>query len=459
MIGQSLQSGEPADPVVHVHDQVANLQVPEIREERARRRSPALVDPAFLLEEIRLGEDQQRALRQVEAARELSGRDEHGGARKVVGRADGTRPDLVVGEKLDGALGAAGAGGDEDDGVAAVSGGANLVGPVADAAVVLERRHGRHVHGARAATVNLELADVVRSAQPARQVLPARRRWFRTESPNGRVRRPRTPMRATAASSATARSWMSSSSNAMTDDTRATGVVDDRGGSIERRGIIGGRDVGQQFAERTDRDAIDRDERSLGRAVEPPDGLDDVPDELEADRLRIRRRVEVDDAAADAEFAVLVHRILGREARDGEPLAKVDRGDLGSRRERQADVLETGGIAQPRQQGTSGRDDEPGSSRREAVERARPRGGDFEVRREAAIRIHFLRREGQHLREHVVLGQALERCQKQTRVGRHLLDVRVGRHHEQHGRVLRDDGRVKRRRGRRQIRSAGPWAG
>ena len=47
-----------------------------------RRRSPALVHAAFLLEEIGLGEDAAAfAARQMEAARELAGRDEHGGAR------------------------------------------------------------------------------------------------------------------------------------------------------------------------------------------------------------------------------------------------------------------------------------------------------------------------------------------------------------------------------------------
>ena len=231
---QSLQSCEPADPVVHVHDQVANLQVPEIREERSRRRSPALVDAAFLLEQIRLGEDQQRPLRHVKAARELSGRDEHGGAREVVGRADRTRPDLVVGEKLDGALGAARAGRDEDHGVAAVSCRPNLVSPVPDAPVVLQRRHRRHVHGARAATVDLELTDVVRSAQPARQVLPACGDGFerdcRTAASDGLGCR-RAPL-------------LFEGHGALLDvlelerhdrDTRATGVVHDRGGSVERR--------------------------------------------------------------------------------------------------------------------------------------------------------------------------------------------------------------------------------
>ena len=91
-----------------MHDQVANLQVPEIREEGPGRRLPALVDPPFLLEEIRFGKDQQRSLRQVEAARQLPGRDEHGGARQSSAVPTGARPDFIVGEKFDRAFGTAG---------------------------------------------------------------------------------------------------------------------------------------------------------------------------------------------------------------------------------------------------------------------------------------------------------------------------------------------------------------
>ena len=57
----------------------------------------------------------------MEAARELAGRDEHGGVLEVVGVGDRPRADLVVGEQLDRALGAAGRRGDEHDAVAVAS--------------------------------------------------------------------------------------------------------------------------------------------------------------------------------------------------------------------------------------------------------------------------------------------------------------------------------------------------
>ena len=86
------------------------------------------------------------------------------------------------------------------------------------------------------------------------------------------------------------------------------------------------------------------------------------------------RRIEIDDAAAHAELAVLVDGILRREAGEREPLAEILRRDLVAGRERQAGVREPAGIGQPRQQRARGRDDEPRRSRREArAARARAR--------------------------------------------------------------------------------------
>ena len=78
-------------------------------------------------------------------------------------------------------------------------------------------------------------------------------------------------------------------------------VVDDRGRQVVAE---------QRFALRADRELIERGERSLRGRVVPPQRLDDVADELEADGLRFGGRVDVDDAAADDELAVLVDGIL-----------------------------------------------------------------------------------------------------------------------------------------------------
>jgi hypothetical protein len=75
----------------------------------------------------------------------LTGGDEHGGAREIVGRFDRPGADLVVGEQLDRAFGAAAGRGDEDDGLAAGPGVANRLRPVANPAVILDDGHGRDV--------------------------------------------------------------------------------------------------------------------------------------------------------------------------------------------------------------------------------------------------------------------------------------------------------------------------
>ena len=74
-----LQADEHADAVVDVDDEVADLQVAEVGEERARRRAAALVRLAFFLEDVGLGAELQAGLGQPEAARQMADADEHGG--------------------------------------------------------------------------------------------------------------------------------------------------------------------------------------------------------------------------------------------------------------------------------------------------------------------------------------------------------------------------------------------
>ena len=86
----------------------------------------------------------------------------------------------------------------------------------------------------------------------------------------------------------------------------------------------------------------------------------------------------------------------------------------------------------------------------EPMERARARGRDLEMRRQAAIRIDFLRRERQHLPLDVRFGQSLQARQKEPRVSRQPLDVGVGRRHEHDRRVLREHRDMKGRGRRRE---------
>ena len=70
------------------------------------------------------------------------------------------------------------------------------------------------------------------------------------------------------------------------------------------------------------------------------------------------------------------------------------------------------------------------------------------MRREAAVRIHLVRGEGEHSLIHLRIRQPFQSGQEEARVGGHPLDVRVGLDHHQHA--------VPRRRGRR-VEGFGRW--
>ena len=139
-IDELLQADEPADAVIDVDDEVADLQIAEIGDEGSRRGSPSFVRPALLFEQVGLGENLQAGSWEVESLGELAGRDEHRGVFEIVGRADRAAAHLVLVQQFERSLGAAGRGRHEDRDVAAVARLANLVDPVANPAPVLQSR-------------------------------------------------------------------------------------------------------------------------------------------------------------------------------------------------------------------------------------------------------------------------------------------------------------------------------
>ena len=237
------------------------------------------------------------------------------------------------------------------------------------------------------------------------------------------------------------------------DDERRAGVshvVANRRGSIERGGIVGLIIRRQELAKRRDGHLIDGFLRPLRGGVVPADRLDDVADELEPDRLRLGRRKEVDDAAADAELAVLVDRVAWREPGVGQALAEVVRRDLHPGSDGEAGRGEPRRRAQARQQRPRGRDDDARLARREQVQGPRARGRHLEVQRQAAVRIDFLRRKRRHRALEVGRRQPLEHAKKKARVGRELLDDGVGGRDGDHAAGLR--GEMKGGRGRTEPR-------
>ena len=84
----------------------------------------------------------------------------------------------------------------------------------------------------------------------------------------------------------------------------------------------------EQLAHGHDPRAFGGLDRTLRGGVVAADGLDRVADELEPHRVRLARREEVHDAAAHAELAVRVHRVLAREAGVAQQVAERGRRQL-----------------------------------------------------------------------------------------------------------------------------------
>ena len=214
----------------------------------------------------------------------------------------------------------------------------------------------------------------------------------------------------------------------------------------QRRAAVPVEDV----AQRHDADLIGRRNRSLRRRIVGTQRLDRVADEFEPDRMRFRHREDVDDAAPGRELAVLIGGIFAAEAGVDEQLRQIGRRDIltGFQLERGGEESLWRGHA--RQQAGGRRDDYSRGAAADAVQRAGPRGGDADVRREAAIRIDLVRRKRQHRPLGRHRGQPFERGEKERDVGDRLLEVAVARHDVEHHPVrprLRRRGHEQRVRG------------
>ena len=80
--GNALQTDEAADAVVDVDDEIAALEIAEVRQERASDRfPPPLLGEAFFFEHVAFGVELERRLGQPEALTQVPGRDQDGDAR------------------------------------------------------------------------------------------------------------------------------------------------------------------------------------------------------------------------------------------------------------------------------------------------------------------------------------------------------------------------------------------
>ena len=161
--------------MIDVHDEVADLQVAQVGEERLREVAPLLGRAALLFEDIRLRVDLQAGIGQSKAARQRADGDEHRRGVRVLGALHGDRDDLVFLEDLDRPLRAAVAVGHEQDRLAALARLADLGDPVVDTAAELHRGLATHLaYGHR--LVERELLEAWRRGNAPIQIVPGDKR-------------------------------------------------------------------------------------------------------------------------------------------------------------------------------------------------------------------------------------------------------------------------------------------
>ena len=79
--------------------------------------------------------------------------------------------------------------------------------------------------------------------------------------------------------------------------------------------------AGVELAHRQDEELLARLERALAHRIELANRLDDVAGQLDTQRLRMRRREDVEEAAADGEVAAVLHQRHAAVA----PIVQLDR--------------------------------------------------------------------------------------------------------------------------------------
>ena len=154
------QSSEFADAMVHVDDQIAGFQIPKVREERPRNTPTPFGRAMFFLEDVGLGVNLQRRIRQPEPARQRAHGHKNGRGVRVFNAVNGNSDDFVFLQNLDRPLGATFRFCDEHHGVATAAGCMDLGDPVRHTASELHRGLAGHLSGS---VVNGELFETGRA--------------------------------------------------------------------------------------------------------------------------------------------------------------------------------------------------------------------------------------------------------------------------------------------------------
>ena len=211
------------------------------------------------------------------------------------------------------------------------------------------------------------------------------------------------------------------------------------------------------FGEGPDGHVVQGGHRALRRRIEAAERLDVVPDEFGPDREGLPCREHVDHTAASAEFSVGLDRVAAREPGVDEPIGQDHRGVRAAEPEIPGCEQEPVRRAYARQQRPRRGDDDPGLAQGHPRQGPRAGGGDVQVRRHAAVRVHLRRRERKHAPLGIAAREPLEPRQEEPGIGHHPVDVRISRNHDHHRPAGGEHGGSQglRRRGQTADRPAG----
>ncbi len=420
---------ELADAVVDVHDVVARLQVPEIGEEHValRRLVTPCPDRLGFVEDLLPRKDPQVGRRQVEAGvHETDPEQDRVPVRNARGRlvaADKLGRDVVFAQDVADAFRAPEIREQEDELFARVAELRQVGDQVADVAVVFPRRLRRHVDRPLAVVFDAELVDV-----EARRALQIRLEFVRADVDAVRGQHGLVRLDAVDVAFVQLRVMFAQSGiqhlQVADDHATALEIVEQRVVQRVDRGkqelepgeglalmrqrqlfaqmgherfapLPGNRlrpafqdpGAGGLLAHRDDLNRVGRGDRALALHVEGPQRFEPIAEKLEPHRVVEVRREDVEDAAADGEFARLGDRVVFHVPGLAQELAGELGGVVVPRLQLEAVGQETLRAVHPDCRGAHGCYHHGRSVLQYLPQRVRPRRGDFGVRREAAVRV------------------------------------------------------------------------
>ncbi len=354
------------------------------------------------------------------------------------GGVDGQRQHVVLAQQLDGALGATRRFGDEQRGLAGLARLAQLGDPLIDAPVMSADALARDGPHRPIGDVDRQQIEAERRRQAVRELAPRHRDRRRRQDTAAAPRR----LGVAGGERRVQRLAVRHDVATLDDEQARAGLrgvaedgaiaIDGLGAGVVRALRVAAAGFRQHVAQRQQQHVVDRLDRSLRLGVVAAQRLDGVAEELDAHRVRLARREDVDQTAADAELAVLVDGIGAGEAGVDQATRQGGQVEVDVRPQRDPGVTHPADAADAGGDGGDRGHDDAGRPRRQGVQCPRPGGGHVEVRRDLAIRIDLEGRTRQHDALGVGRAPALQRRGEEADVVDQRLDVAIGRHDDEH---------------------------